>query len=72
MGVRVHKPGRQGHVPEIDHLRARRNGNTPTHITDFVPLHQDNSILSQRLGFPIEQPRRFQRDDLIGRQYRPD
>ena len=70
MGVRVHKPRRQRRVPEIDHLRARRNGNIRTRISDFVALDQDDSILSQCSGFPIEQPRCFQRDNLIGRDRR--
>ena len=65
--MRVHKPRRQCRVPKIDHLRSRRNCNIRTRINDFVALYQDDSILSQRSGFPIEQPRCFQRDDLIGR-----
>ena len=67
--MRVHEPGRERRIAQIDHLRAARGRHIAAYVDDLIALHDDDGILHERLRFPIEQSRGLERDDVV---VRPD
>ena len=66
MRVRVHETGRKRRVAEINHLRIGWNLHVASDVRDHIALHKHDRVAHQRFRFPIEKPRRFERDDVIG------
>ena len=69
--VRVHEPGREGGIAQLDDLRVLGDGDVAPGGDDGVALDDDDAVRQKRFRFTVEEARRFQRNDgrrCVGRK----
>ena len=66
MRMRIHETRRERSVAEVDHLRAARDRQVASCIDNLIALHDNDTVLHERVRFAVEESRRFERNGLIG------
>src|SRR5690349_12759680 len=66
MRVRIHETRRKRRVAQIDYLRVSWDWHITSRIENLIALHVGDDVLRVRIGLTDKEPRRVQRDSLIG------